>query len=454
MTTGGRAEVQARYKQAGELLRGARYAEALDEYVWLWKTIPTQDPPMRGVRGSFMASEMRRLAQSYPEARKRFEALRAKAEGSDDRDDWIVLNKVLDDEQQTLTWFDEIKGKPDSASRFEHGSFRLQSLLVEKDRWADITNFLYTDPLKELTQQYEHLQVLRQFESKQPANSVPAYDPFRKSAGVFYASFLAAGQPAKANELAAESIKLSDSLDLRIELLKYASRAGQFTPDQLKWIDNAKPDTKTDASFYQKRMAMYYVLKQRESALKDCDRLIQMNGKVADYRVVRAGILVALKRTQHALEELNRAIELNPKSSLALATRGFVHCKLDNDKAAADDVDRANQLDPNLPMCHVARSVVCYRQKKYQEAYDAAAKAVDLDPSNPAGFGRKGQAAFRLGLFEEALTDLTKWTKDVDDSGEAYFYRAFVYDKLGKSELAVSDRKEAEKLGFKPEGGE
>lgn len=454
MKKGGRAEVQARYKRAKELLRSEAYEDATEEFIWLWKSIPSQDPPMGGVRVSYMAWEMGRLVQSYPSARKRFEQLRTDAQKSDDRFDWLVLNEVLGDEQKTLSWFDEVKESADAAEKLERVASRLESLLIEKERWADITNFLYKKPLKELHEKYEFLKEIRKFERKNRDKDVPRYDPFCKSAGILYASLLAAGKKKKAEKLAQEAVKLSDSLDIRIELLKDAFSAGQFRPSQLKWLAKAKPARSKKVLFYQMRAAMYYALQQRELALKDIDQLIQLDGAVSDNYAAQGGILIGLKRNQQALEALNSAVDLNPKSALAITTRGYAHHKLNDDEAALKDLDEAAELDPRLSWCYIVRSAVYYRQKKYQQAYDLAAKAIELDSSGAAAFGRKGKAAFRLGLLDEALACLTKWTRDVDDSGEAYYYRALVYDKLGKADAAKSDRKESEKLGFKPEEGE
>ena len=107
---------------ARDLLHGGKHAEALKEYEWLWFNILKLDPAMVGVRVSFMAGEMRRLAEAHEPARARFGGVRDEVEARlkgerkswDDLGDWIVLNEVTGDEDRTLAWIDRIKVDPDS----------------------------------------------------------------------------------------------------------------------------------------------------------------------------------------------------------------------------------------------------------------------------------------------------------------------------------------------------
>src|SRR5262249_19273953 len=146
---GGSTEVKARYRSALHLLSSKKYKEAADQFAWLWRNIPREDPPMVGVRNSFMVGEMQRLLSENADARPQFVELRTEAEASENRNDWIVLNNLLDESDKTLTWFDMMKERPDQADAIQRADFLLEPLLIQKNRWSDIGAFLYKDPMKE-----------------------------------------------------------------------------------------------------------------------------------------------------------------------------------------------------------------------------------------------------------------------------------------------------------------
>lgn len=72
----GVVDVQARMELAKALVLKGEYAKATDEYAWLWEHMLEHEPAMVGVRGSFMVSDMQRLASKDAGARKRFVELR------------------------------------------------------------------------------------------------------------------------------------------------------------------------------------------------------------------------------------------------------------------------------------------------------------------------------------------------------------------------------------------
>src|SRR6185503_13152856 len=117
--------------------------------------------------GSFLAGNMGELARVHPAAKVRFAAFRdAKAkliEGEkvewQDLDDWVVLNDVVGEESRTLEWFDKVKSQPRWRPHLDRLSFRLERLLIEHKRWADIAG-MYPDPVAKLEQEHQFYQML------------------------------------------------------------------------------------------------------------------------------------------------------------------------------------------------------------------------------------------------------------------------------------------------------
>src|SRR5262249_52928210 len=72
-------DMHGRLSYARALLNERRYREAADHYLWLWENMERIEPDMSGVRVSFMAGEMERLAAEDAPARERLGALRDQA---------------------------------------------------------------------------------------------------------------------------------------------------------------------------------------------------------------------------------------------------------------------------------------------------------------------------------------------------------------------------------------
>jgi thioredoxin-like negative regulator of GroEL len=253
-------DMAARLRTVREVAQAGKAEEAAEEYAWLWDNMVEIDPGMSGVRGSFMANDMKALAERSADAKNRFTMLReaAAAKRSADPasveflDDWIVLNEVIGDEDATLAWFDRVKtGEADGAGDAKmlgSVSFRLVGLLVEKDRLADVP-LLYPDPLGELRSDYEMSAEMarRQPElpdfldeaTKESVRSQP-WEQFREKVAVLYVGNLAAGKNDVAMQVMAAARKMYDKPRLITGVIGFAVEKGQARPGMNALLDDAE----------------------------------------------------------------------------------------------------------------------------------------------------------------------------------------------------------------------
>ena len=241
-----------RLEAARELTNAREYDKATEEYVWLWKNIPTVDPPMGGVRASFMASDMQGLAAKHAPAMKQFKSLRDDTEkqlakNAGDRLlrlDWITLNEIVGQDERTLKWFDKVKDDSASASQIEAVAFRLEQLLEAQQRWADFAR-LVRDPLAKLREDHDMLTMTlkREFPPQLKEHEKEIRDMerqrFREGAGKLYGGMLAAKRDDDATKVAAEAIRLDDSGPMRVSLVEWALRMKQARKEQAKWLEEA-----------------------------------------------------------------------------------------------------------------------------------------------------------------------------------------------------------------------
>jgi hypothetical protein len=225
-------DMRARHSFAKQLLRDQSFEKATAHYVWLWHNMERVDPDMSGVRVSFMASEIKQLVGLFPAARDSFSAIRDDAGAAadvepssrDKRLDWVVLNKILGEEDRTLAWFDSVKADP-NAEEIVRGVGRFMiDLLKTHGRWADVGR-LYRDPLKELAFYKELLghhdmPIMAQMMPKELLEQTAAIarQHFRKSAAELYVSLRAAGRAADAKAVHEEALRLDPSDEMNAAL--------------------------------------------------------------------------------------------------------------------------------------------------------------------------------------------------------------------------------------------
>ena len=249
-------DMQARFRTARELSMSGKPDEATEEFAWLWEHMLEFEPAMVGVRGSFMAGDMQKLAARHAPAKAAFTKLRDAAaeklkQGTPDsevRDDWVVLNEIIGDEDATLAWFDGVKGKPDDAKAVDRVSFRLVWLLVARERLADVA-LLFPYPLEEVRSDYAMSAEMAKRQSKLPdfldeqtKQSIldQPWEAFREKVAVLYTGYLAAGKDEIAGQILGEARKLYDKPRLVTGVIGFAVEKGQARPAMLAILDEAE----------------------------------------------------------------------------------------------------------------------------------------------------------------------------------------------------------------------
>ncbi len=228
----GQATARERYENFQALLNSGRDLEkATDEAVWLWNNLAKEEPSMLGVRSSFFAGSIERLIDAHPAAADRFRPIRDEAWNTykanpkklESLSDWTVLNDVLGEPEKTLEWFDTVKADPANANALRRVSFRLERLLIEHDRVADIC-LIYPDPIAKLRRDDDMRKMLPKLTDAEQDRMVRESQDrnFRDGAGKLYASLLMAKRSEDAAALLAEAIKLDDTGAMRVALARAA----------------------------------------------------------------------------------------------------------------------------------------------------------------------------------------------------------------------------------------
>lgn len=232
--------VDLRMELAKMLTNSSRYADAADQYAWLWENMLTYDPAMVGVRGSFMLADMTQLSHASEDARLRFVQLRdtiqKRLEGDkktwQDLRDWIKLSIMTDDVEPILAWSDRLKDDPEGVKTLRKVRSLFAPLLLRGERWKTY-GLLIGNPASAVAAAHRTaIGNMRWIpanatEEERAQYQAELWQQFRDMAGQIHASLLAAGRDDDAFIAADRAVEMMDDQAMRDALVGWAIKVGQ-----------------------------------------------------------------------------------------------------------------------------------------------------------------------------------------------------------------------------------
>lgn len=253
--------MQQRLQAAEQLVQRKKYGHATKEFCWLWRNMLSHDPAMSGVRRSFMAGYMKRLADVSEHARNQFGELRrecAPAVGpkgveSPWTSDWIVLNSIVGDDRRTLRYLDSISNKPRRTRSIRRYPHHLKGVFAERKRWADVA-LLYNKPeayirwlfnLHEDTRKRLAASGFTGLDEMFEANS----SVFRNEVGMLYAAHLLANDRKRARAIELEVRAIDWTIETVQQINRWSKRLGVIRPRHLKWLLELEIQSNTRSNY-------------------------------------------------------------------------------------------------------------------------------------------------------------------------------------------------------------
>jgi hypothetical protein len=219
--------VEKRYDYARELADVGDFRKALEHYLWLFDNVLKYRKSFYGVRLSFMLSAIAEIGKRYPvahdELRKRRDAarekLRAKEGGHDQVADFTSINDYLDEKDETLALYDELKKAPGIVARIVKALGReCVDILVERKRYEEAAEALgdLNAACRERLSRYDMDRGFQERRAKEREEGEPDFveldkEFFRKDIGELVEIACGSGQVDTAEKIAAKLFeKLKD----------------------------------------------------------------------------------------------------------------------------------------------------------------------------------------------------------------------------------------------------
>jgi thiol-disulfide isomerase/thioredoxin len=239
--------VDLRMELAKKLTSASRYADAADQYAWLWENMLTYEPAMVGVRGSFTIAEMTDLCHQSEGARLRFvqlrDAIQKRLEGDhktwQDLRDWIKLSIMVDDVEPILAWSDRLKDDPEGVKTLRKVRYLFAPVLLGGERWGTY-GLLIDSPISAVAAAHRtaigSMKWIPKDATKEERERYQAeyWQQFRDMAGKIHVSLLAAGRDDEAFTAANRAIEMMDDQAMRDTLVGWALKVGQLRLQHLE----------------------------------------------------------------------------------------------------------------------------------------------------------------------------------------------------------------------------
>ncbi|MGH1349625.1 MAG: tetratricopeptide repeat protein [Methyloligellaceae bacterium] len=167
--------------------------------------------------------------------------------------------------------------------------------------------------------------------------------------------------------------------------------------------------TKENWAVLHYNLALSYVEKgQMNGALRNFRAALKYN---PDYEKVYGQLChLHMQTRKHgsALKDCEKAIELNSSNAIALTNRGTIYLfRKQYDKALAD-YDSAIAADPKLAVAYSNRGLIYDARLEYKKALADYDKSIELNPDYSRVYYHRAVTQYKLGAIESAITDLAK----------------------------------------------
>lgn len=151
----------------------------------------------------------------------------------------------------------------------------------------------------------------------------------------------------------------------------------------------------------------------------------------------RAVAYAMLKNYESALADLDKVISLKPDFVAPLLERAFVRLAMDESRRRArHDHEAGDRLEAGM-----------LTREANLRALEDLDKALELAPDMAYAWYDKALVLERLGRTQEAVDCYSKAIADANDFAEAYFNRGLLFIKLGRKAEAAADMSRAGELG-------
>ncbi len=199
------------------------------------------------------------------------------------------------------------------------------------------------------------------------------------------------------------------------------------------------PDNGNDAEFYYQQGLLCNESGDKQSALADFNRAIELDPNHVAAYYNRGVIRNESGDKQGALADFTCAIELDPQHASALYNRGFVRNELGDKQGAIEDYNSPLEINPNHASAYYNRGVIRNELGDKRGAVEDYNSALEINPNHAKAYNARGVLHYELGEKQEAIEDFNSAVKINPNHAAVYYNRGVIHYEIGNKQEAIED---------------
>lgn len=180
--------------------------------------------------------------------------------------------------------------------------------------------------------------------------------------------------------------------------------------EALTWYEQAlalpAPAREFTAETLQNRAATQLMLNNRQAALADAERAIELSPGLTSAHRLLGGLWMEARDYQRAVAAFRQVVEQRAATADDLASLGEALEKSGDKPGASEALQQAERLEPKN--IHVLQALAGFhgRSGELQQALGYLDRALAIDSANASSWSSKGYAQLKLGQLEAAMASL------------------------------------------------
>lgn len=225
------------------------------------------------------------------------------------------------------------------------------------------------------------------------------------------------------------------------------------------WTNGGTLWTQAISSFpvarcYGNRADYYKKEGQREKALPDLNKALEIKGADPGYLLSRGTLLFDMGRDQDAINDFVLGLQNSPddeEECELYVNMGSVYGRLQNYPKSLESFNQALAIDPNSKNGLINRGILLSLQGKLDASLADYEKYLEVNPLDPdyRVFNGMGSIYFNKGQHAKALPYFTQAIETGKADAGTYMNRSQSYFVLGDKANAIKDAKTAQQKGHR-----
>jgi tetratricopeptide (TPR) repeat protein len=181
-----------------------------------------------------------------------------------------------------------------------------------------------------------------------------------------------------------------------------------------------------------------YKQNDKDGAMADCTKAIELDARSTDAYALRATILMKKGDFEGAIADLDKALMLDPRNPNLYRARGLAKLKKRDLDGSIADYDKAVEIDHSLES-YMQRALGNFLKGNFDKAIADLDVAIEKSSEPFALYNLRAQAKFRKKDWGAAIIDYSTAIKLDPKFPDAYFYRGLTLLNQGKDMEAQRD---------------